>query len=259
VEEEVRRLNVGLEERVAARTAEVRALLDESRQMQQQLRRLSHQVLQAQEEERKRISRELHDHIAQTLICINLDLVALSRQPPASFRDLQQKVARTQRRVEDSVNTLHRFSRELRPPTLDDLGLIPALRSYLKDYQQRTGLRIRFLASAGVERLNNAQSTVLYRVAQAALANIARHAKASRVEVRIHKRLSALRLEIKDDGIGFSLDGGFPAKPRQRLGLLGMQERLEMVGGTLNLQSAPGRGTALRAEIPLKQRLKAKG
>ena len=92
---------------------------------------------------------------------------------------------------------------------------------------------------------------MLYRVAQAALSNVVQHAKASRVEVRVCKRPGAVRLEIKDDGIGFSLDDGFPSTQRERLGLLGMKERLEMVGGTFNLDSEPGRGTTIGAEIPL--------
>jgi PAS domain S-box-containing protein len=250
-EDKVRQLNTELEERVAARTAEVHELLDQSRHMQQQLRRLSHQVFQAQEEERKRISRELHDQIAQTLICINFDLLGLTRKPPASSRDLRQRVARTHRLVEASVNTLHRFTRELRPPALDDLGLIPALHSYLRDYKRRTGLGIRFTTSAGAERLDTTKCTVLYRVAQAALANIVQHAKASRVEVSIQKRPGKVRLEIKDDGIGFSMGPGFQDLPPKHLGLLGMRERLEMAGGAFSVESAPGRGTTIRAEIPL--------
>ena len=243
-EEQIRVLNRDLEKRVAARTAEVRALLE-------QLRHLSHQVLRAQEEERKRVSRELHDEIAQILIGINLDLLALTRDPPARPQDLRKRIARMQRLVEDSVNTLHRFTRALRPPVLDDLGLIPALHSYIKEFKQRTGIRVRFTAFAGVNRLNSPNRTVLYRVAQAALTNIAQHAKASRVEIRMHKFAGAVCLEIKDDGIGFSLSSGSPGKPHQRLGLLGMKERVGMVGGTFSLESAPGRGTTIRAEIPL--------
>ncbi len=254
MEEKVSRFNLELKEEVAVRTAEVLALLDQSRQMQQRLHHLSQRILGAQEEERKRISRELHDHVAQTLICISLDLLSLSRKPPTRFRDLKQKVARTQRLVADSMNALHRFTQELRPPALDHLGLIPALRSYLKEYKQRTGISIRFTTSGDGKQLNNAKSTVLYRVAQSALANVVQHAKASRVEVRIHKHSGVVRLQIKDDGIGFSLDGGSRATQPEGLGLLGMQERLEMVGGTFNLQSTPGHGTTIRAEIPLGRR-----
>ena len=102
--------------------------------------------------------------------------------------------------MEDSVNILHRFTWELRPPVLDDLGLVPALNAYLKDWAKQTGCRVTVAASAGLEPLNSADRTVLYRVTQAALANVARHAKAGRVKVRIRKRRAAVRLEIEDDG-----------------------------------------------------------
>jgi PAS domain S-box-containing protein len=258
VEEKIRRLNTDLEARVAARTAEIAVLLQQSRQMQVELRQLSHRVLSAQEEERKRISRELHDEIAQILIGINLDLLALSRNPPARLQGLGKRIARTRRLVEESVNTLHRVTWELRPPVLDDLGLIPALHSYLKDFKRRTGIRLRFTTSRGVEQLSAASRTVLYRVAQAALTNVAQHAKATWAKVQIHKEAGAVCLEIKDDGIGLSGESGALAKQHKHLGLLGMKERVEMVGGSFSLHSVPGRGTAIRAEIPLDTRSAAR-
>jgi PAS domain S-box-containing protein len=251
-EERVRVLNADLEARVAARTAEIAALLERSGHMQAQLRHLSHRVLEAQEEERKRISRELHDQIAQVLISIDLDLVALAREAASTPPVLKKRIERTQRLVEDSVNSLHRFTRELRPRILDDLGLIPALHAYMEDYQKRTGIRVRFTAFAGVEQLSSASRMALYRVVQAGLSNVAQHAKASRVAVRIQQCPRAVRLEIKDDGIGFVLGAGSPAKHGQRLGLLGMKERVEMVGGTFTIESAPGHGTTVRAEIPIR-------
>jgi len=250
-EDEIRKLNTELEGRVAARTAEISALLEQSRHMQEQLRHLSHLVLRAQEEERKRISRELHDQIAPALVGVNLDLIALAREEMLKPGALKRRIARTRQLVEDSVNILHRFTWELRPPVLDDFGLVPALNAHLKDWAKQTGCRVTVAASAGLEPLNSAGRTVLYRVTQAALANVARHAKASRVKVRIQKRRGAVRLEIEDNGKGFRVEADSLAGRHKHLGLLGMKERLEMVGGSFAVDSMPGRGTTIRAEIPL--------
>jgi PAS domain S-box-containing protein len=250
-EDQIRKLNTELEGRVAERTAEISALLEQSRHMQEQLRHLSHLVLRAQEEERKRISHELHDQVAQTLVGINLELIALALEAGSKTAVFKKRFARTQRLVEDSVNTLHRFTSELRPPVLDHFGLVPALNAYLKDWAKQTGSRVTVTASAGLEPLNNAGRTVLYRVTQAALSNVARHAKASRVKVRIQKRRGAVRLEIEDNGKGFRVEADSLAERHKRLGLLGMKERLEMVGGNFAVDSVPGRGTTIRAEIPL--------
>ena len=250
-EDEIRKLNTELEGRVAERTAEISALLEQSRHMQEQLRHLSHLVLRAQEEERKRISRELHDQVAPTLVGVNLDLIALARDSVLKPGALKRRIARTRQLVEDSVNTLHRFTWELRPPMLDDFGLVPALNAYLKDWTKQTGIRVTVVASAGLEPLNSDSRTVLYRVTQAALANVARHAKASRVKVRIQKRRGAVRLEIEDNGQGFRMEADSLAGRHKHLGFLGMKERLEMVGGNFAVDSTPGCGTTIRGEIPL--------
>jgi signal transduction histidine kinase len=226
-------------------------LLEQSRRMQEQLRHLSHQLLIAQEEERKEISRELHDEIAQTLTGINVHLATLKVEAAVNTQGLKRKIARTQRLVEKSVNIVHRFARELRPTVLDDLGLIPALHAYMKDFTKRTGIRIRFTAFAGVEQLRIDKRTVLYRVAQSALTNIAQHAQASLVTVSIQKLPDAIRMQIHDNGQGFQVERVLFAKRHKRLGLLSMRERVEMVGGGFNVESAPGKGTSIRAQIPL--------
>ena len=226
-------------------------LLEQSRQMQEQLRLLSRQLLSAQEEERKMISRELHDQIAQTLTSINVRLASLKTEAALNTKGLDKKISSTQRLVEKSVNLVHRFARELRPTVLDDLGLIPALHSFMKSFAKRTGVRVSLTAFAAVQRLDAAKRTVLFRVAQEALTNVARHAQASRVEVSIQKLLNRVCMRIKDDGKSFDVEGVLHAKGNGRLGLLGMRERLEMVGGNLVLESAPGRGTTIQALIPL--------
>ena len=225
--------------------------LEQSRRLEEQLRHLSRQVLQAQEEERKRISRELHDVVAQTLTGINVRLANLKKEAMVSTKGLDRNIDLTQQMVEHAVSIVHRFARELRPSVLDDLGLIPALHTYVKALQKETGIRVGLSAFAAVEKVNGDKRTVLYRVAQEALTNVSRHAKASRVEVVIRKVARSVFMEIIDNGKGFQEDRLLQARNSNRLGLLGMKERLEMVGGVLAVTSAPGQGTTVQAQIPL--------
>ena len=225
-------------------------LLEQSRQMQEQLRDLSRQILHNQEEERKEISRELHDEIAQTLAGINIHLASLKIEAAVNTQGLYKKITSTQRLVERSVKIVHRFALELRPTVLDDLGIIPALHSYMKDFTKRTGIHIQFTAFAGVEELNSTKRTVLFRVAQAALTNIAQHSQATQAKVHIKKLSGAVSLEINDNGKSFEVQRVLSTKKNKRLGLIGMRERVEMVGGSFSIESAPGKGTLIRAQIP---------
>ena len=229
-------------------------LLEQSRQMQEQLRLLSRQVLSTQEEERKKISRELHDVIAQTLTGINVRLAALKKEGTSNTRGLERSIARTQRLVQQSVDIVHQFARKLRPTALDDLGLIPALHTFMKHFRAETGIRVSLSAFAAVEQLHGDKRTVLYRVAQEALTNVARHARASQVEVKLQKMGEAICMTITDDGKGFQTERVVRAKQGKRLGLLGMRERLEIVGGNFTVTSAPGKGTTVLAQIPLLDR-----
>jgi signal transduction histidine kinase len=226
-------------------------LLEQSNRLQEQLRQLSRQVLLTQEEERREISRELHDVIAQTLTGINVRLAALKKEAAFNTKGLDRNITRTQRLVEKSVSIVHQFARELRPAALDDLGLIPALHSFVKIFSKRTRIHVHLKVFAGVEQLDINKRTILYRVAQEALTNVARHAQASRVEVNIQKLPEGIRMEIKDDGISFKVERVLYGNGGKRLGLLGMRERLEMVGGHFDVESAPGKGTTITAQIPL--------
>lgn len=227
-------------------------LLEESLRLQRELRDLSRQLLHAQEEERKRISRELHDVIAQTLAGINLRLAILRSRNTINAQDLNREIARTQQLVEQSVDIVHRFARDLRPTVLDDLGLIPALQAYLEGFRERTGVRVNFAASAESAALSADRGIVLYRVAQEALTNVARHAKASLVELNIQPLDGAIVMEIHDNGSGFQVDDlTSPGQVNGRLGILGMRERVEMAGGTFSVKSAPGQQTTVRVNLPL--------
>lgn len=254
-----RRLNTEIARREVAERALEKSqqhyqhLLEQSRQMQEQLRHLSRLLLVEQEEQRKAISRELHDEISQILAGINVHLAALKIEAAANTNGISKKIASTQRLVEKSLKVVHRFARNLRPTALDDLGIIPALQSYLKGFSKRTGIRTQFTAIAGVEELDCTKRTVLFRVAQAALTNIAQHARAHLATVTIRKLAGAICLEITDDGQAFDVDRVRQDKTNKHLGLIGMRERTEMVGGDFYVTSIPGYGTTICAIIPSRE------
>jgi signal transduction histidine kinase len=230
--------------------AQYKELFLASQVMQRKLRQLTRQIISAQEEERKKISRDLHDEVVQTLVGINVELSALGKGTSIGLRALKAKIARTQRLVENSVNAVHQFARELRPAVLDDLGLIPALHAFSKSLAARKKIDIQMTAFDGVEALGDAKRIVLFRVAQEALTNVARHAQATQVRMSITEVSGAIRMEISDNGKSFHVGKILHAKNPKRLGLIGMKERIEMVGGCLTIESAPGKGTTVRAEIP---------
>jgi len=228
----------------------------ESQLMQVKLRDLTRQIITAQEDERKEISRELHDQVVQILVGISVHLSALGAgvsEGLTGLKGLKGKITRTQQLVEVAVNAVHRFARELRPAVLDDLGLIPALHAYNKSLAEQKNLKIHLTAFAGVEALESSKRTVLFRVAQEAMTNVIRHARASQVRMSLTKIPGAVRMEINDNGKSFQVGKTLLAKTNKRLGLVGMRERVEMVGGSLTIESAPGRGTTVRAELPFTQ------
>jgi signal transduction histidine kinase len=245
-----------------ARTKEAkegfRRLFLESRLMQAKLHRLTRQILSAQEDERKKISRELHDEVVQTLVGINVELSALGAEAGAEAVALRARIARTQRVVEHSVQAVHRFARELRPAVLDDLGLIPALHSYGQNLAAQKKIRIQMTVFGGVEELSIAKRTVLFRVAQEALNNVARHAAASHVRLGLSHRPGTIQLEISDNGKSFPVTETLLGRNNRRLGLIGMRERVEMIGGTFAIESSPGQGTTVRAQIPFRSPAKIK-
>lgn len=234
------------------KAAEIRSgrLLQESRREQESLRLLSRKLLSAQEDERKRISRDLHDVIAQALTGINLRLAGINLQTTADAKKLLRKIAIAQKLLEKSMDAVHRFAVNLRPSVLDDLGLIPALRSHLRHFSDECGIIVNFTATTAVEQLDSASRTALYRIVQEAMVNIARHSGARRAIVRISGHQRSIRLEVIDNGKGFRTGKPATAGGLPRLGLLGMKERVEMVGGTFQIHSKPGKGTTIQVEIP---------
>jgi len=239
------------EEALARSERRSRQLLERSRRMQEHLRRLSHRLLRAQEDERREISRELHDEIGQTLTGINVTLAALRHEAGLNGGVLARRIAHTQHLVESSMERIHRFARELRPPLLDDLGLIPALHAHLRGFTRRTKIRVRFSAYADIEQLDPDGRTALYRVAQEALRNVDKHARARMVTVNLGMRGDVVCMDIHDDGRAFAAKDAAARGAGAGLGLLGMRERIEMVGGTFEVESARARGTTVRATVPV--------
>lgn len=246
--QEINRREV-LEDVLNKSRAEETRLLTQSRRQELRLRDLSHQILHVQEQERKRISRELHDVIAQTLVGINVNVAALARETDAELGSLQERIASTHQMVEKSVELVHQFARELRPTLLDDLGLIPALRTYLKSFMEDTGIRTSLKSFAGIEKSPEIIRTAFYRIVQEALTNVAGHANATAVEISIQSFVGGISLEITDDGEGFEVNENLPTKNKGRLGLIGMRERAEMIGGMFSVASAPGAPTTVRVLV----------
>ena len=213
----------------------------------ERLQNLSRQLLEAQEAERRRIAHELHDEAGQLLASVHLALEAAASGLPPSFRECFHPV----REHLDAIEVqLRRLSHELRPTILDDLGLLPALRFLVEGVAARTGLHID-MDSPVKERLPAAVETALYRIIQEGLSNITKHAAATHVHLQLWRDARMIHGCLQDDGIGFVVDQVVGQTGRGGLGLLGIQERLEALGGTLQIISAPGRGTRLGITLPV--------
>jgi two-component system, NarL family, sensor histidine kinase UhpB len=230
-------------------------MLDELAVVQARLRALSAGVMDAQEEERRRISRELHDDTAQTLTSLLLYAKALEQgdAPPGvreALAELREEVAR-------SLEGVRRLARELRPSALDDLGLVAALEGYTHDFSRRTGIELRFEPACGGDRLPPEVELALYRIAQEALTNAAKHAGPTHIDVGLVREPGSVSLTVRDNGSGF--DPSWLPSGDRGLGLFGMKERAELTGGTLAIASAPGAGATISVRIPLVRRMKADG
>ncbi len=222
-----------------------RALLEN----RERLEFLSKQLLEAQETERRHIARELHDEIGQAFTALKLNLQSLERAPAAALGpQIQESIGI----IEHAIQQVRNLSVELRPSLLDDLGLIPALRWHLDRYTQRTGTAVHFTADPATGRPPPEIETVCFRVTQEALTNVARHAQARQVWVDLRQSSDELRLTIRDDGQGFDVRAARSRAARGgSFGLLGMEERVLLIGGKIEIDSEPGRGTEIRVSFPL--------
>ncbi len=206
-------------------------------------RRSGKLVLRAQEEERRRVARDLHDEVNQSLTAILLRLEALAQDTPA---ERLEEVVELKRLATQAMDELLNLARQLRPTALDDHGLLPAIEAQVRGLEERSGIQARLEISGDPAFLDEEKQTVIYRVAQEALANAGRHAHARTVALALDVAGEAAELRIRDDGVGFD-----PVVSRgDGLGLDGMVERARLVGGELDLRSSPGAGTELTLRVP---------
>ncbi|HEV2952774.1 MAG TPA: ATP-binding protein [Candidatus Dormibacteraeota bacterium] len=205
-------------------------------------------ILAAHEEERRRIAQEVHDEPVQALIhlCRRLDMVADDVSLPDPARAALAELRKLAQEINDE---LRRLARGLRPPALDDLGLLAAIRRLLSEFEDRTGIRISLDVEGANRRLDPALELGLFRIAQEAIRNVERHSQAQIVAMRVRFTDHQVEIEIKDDGIGFSPLAS--ADQRGHLGLIGMQERATLLGGTITIEARPGRGTQVVAAVPV--------
>jgi two-component system sensor histidine kinase UhpB len=208
------------------------------------------QILTAQEQERKRIARELHDETSQVLTSLLISLKVL--EEAISSEEARQRVEETRSLVHQTLRAIRNLSIDLRPSALDDLGLLPALRWYIKEYQQKCQIEVEFSASNFKERLPSELETALYRIVQEALTNTAKYAKATRVQISVVEEPGSVKATITDNGQGFDAQTVLKLPWQERgLGLAGMHERAALLDGSLIITTEPGKGTTIEARIPL--------
>ncbi len=213
------------------------------------LRRFAFSIQRAQEEERQRIARELHDDLGQRLTGMKLKIEILEEDLPADGANVRTGLGEVKKGIEGLVGEVRRISSNLRPPVLDDFGLVPAVRLLCKEFEGSSKIAVRFRGDA-IRCGNKDAEIALYRIAQEALSNVAQHAKARSAAVRLSQHGDRLRLTVEDDGSGVDLARRNGDGRRMGLGLIGMNERAQLLGGSLKLTSSPGCGMRVEVELP---------
>ena len=226
--------------------------ITEEQRMQENLRFYVQQVTKAQEEERKRIARELHDDTAQRLIALSHQLESFTSDNKQLSADDMGLLENLREQLRDTLQGVRHFSQDLRPPMLDDLGLLPALEWLADDLEGQLGIKADLRVIGTERRFMPEAELLLFRIVQEAVSNARRHAQASRVEIIIEYDEGKTRGIIRDDGKGFELPETLGELSRtSKLGLVGMEERARLLGGTLSLKSEPGKGTTVTIEVPI--------
>ena len=234
----------GLEQQAQRHTEEVE-------QARAELQQLSARLLEIEEEGRRRLSRELHDEIGQTLALLQIEISHAQTQLPAQPAAARERLERAREFAEKTVQTVRNISVLLRPALLDDLGLVPALQFQLEDFLRRSSVACDFVEEGVAEQLPDAVKTCVYRVVQEALHNCEKHSGATKVRVAVRQLPDCLLVEIEDNGRGFSVNDQRTPGKRCGLGLLGIRERVAIAHGSLVIDSAPGQGTRIAVRIPL--------
>ena len=223
------------------------SMLEELSTSQKQLKEISARVLTAQEEERKRVARELHDETSQALTSLMIELKMLESEDE---KDRKVRMDNLRAYISQILDDVRRLALELRPSALDELGLVPALRAYIKEYTGKFHIDVELQVAGLKERLADHVEVALYRVVQEALTNVAKHSGATSVSISMSRDDGSAVLTIKDNGRGFAVTEVMKSKERG-LGLFGMRERMSTIGGELEINSARGRGTKLVAKLAL--------
>jgi signal transduction histidine kinase len=224
--------------------------LEESRE---QLQQLTAGLLLAREEERTAVAREIHDVLGQTLTALKMDVSWIgARSPVDAPPALRQKLTAMAGLIDDTIGTVRRIATSLRPGVLDDLGLAAAVEWQAQEFEQRTGIRCVLRTTVGDGVLDPLLSTALFRILQESLTNVARHSRASQVAVTLEDSGTDLVLQVRDDGIGISPSA---AANTRSIGLTGMRERAQLVGGGVSISGAAGVGTTVRAQVPRRARV----
>ena len=215
---------------------------------------MSKQLMNVQEKERHRISRELHDEMGQVLTMMKLDLISIkSTLPPEQFSGIKEKWKELDSLTENMLERTHQMTLDLRPHMLDDLGLVSTLRWYVGSLSDKLDINIKLKAVNLEERLTPELEIALYRIVQEAFTNIVKHAEAKNVLLNIKRLKSSVKLIIGDDGIGFNLEEVENRRKKEHgVGLLGMRERASLLKGTCTVESNPGEGTRVEVNIPLR-------
>ena len=218
---------------------------------QLELQALAGRLLTAQEDERRRISRELHDDFNQRLAMLTLEIETLHQELPESRKETIERLGALRDGIVSLSDAVHSLAYQLHASILDDLGLSAALESYLAAYKRRESIDVEFTRSDVIDALPADVASCLYRVAQEALRNVARHASATRVTVKVEEHAEGISMAVSDDGAGFDIPS--PQDAGSHLGIVGMEERVRLVNGRLRLSSRPGEGTRIVVWVPMPQ------
>lgn len=223
--------------------------------MDMQRKKAAASVIKAQEEERKRIARELHDETSQSLTGLVIGIRMVQEIVPDYMPDVQERLENINDLAHATLNEVHTMAVRLRPSVLDDLGLAAALRSYAKEYTENTGIPVEMQLLGMSHRLTPELETVLYRVIQEALTNVARHSNATSCRVTLRRKEQVVQVVIEDNGQGFDSQTVMLSDEKGHgLGLHGMKERIELVGGSLEFDARPAKGTTIFIEVPLQNK-----
>ena len=226
--------------------------ITEEKKMRENLRLYLQQTTKAQEEERKRISRELHDETIQELVVLSRQLDTLASSSNSLSEDDRHRLEQLQQQTGDIMKGVRRLSQDLRPAALDSLGLLPALEWLASDVAEYSGIETKVSVSGNQRRFSEEAELVLFRIVQEALRNVWRHSKATRADITVEFDQSNIKVSISDNGEGFTPPETMGDLARDgRLGLAGMQERARLINGRLSLQSKPGKGTTVTVEVSI--------